>query len=46
MGFKMYIIGAVLRQRKDVSIFFRRDESLSCAAGKPVSSKNKDASFS
>ena len=37
--------GPILDQQKDVYLFFRRDESRCCAAGKPVSSKNKDTSF-
>ena len=38
--------GSVVDQEKNVSLYFRRDESRCCAAGSPASSKNKDTSFS
>ena len=43
MKFLMHMdFGSVVDQQKDVSLFFRRDESRCCVTGSPVSSKNKD----
>ena len=42
---KGQVIGSVFDHEKDVSLFFRRDESHCCVAGSPALSKNKDTFF-
>ena len=48
MYIEIYIVikESVVDGEKDVSLFFRRDESRCCASDSPVSSKNKDTPFS